>query len=147
MSLLLEHEADPNLVDINGNTALHLAARIPSLPVALQLLEHSANINAQNKVKLQRSTPVLTTHKGVHSHKREECNLCGTRMEKEMLISVHCIVYSINAYSQHWLGQKWSNNLWQDAPKIIVLHIERFSSCNPVLRCFVVLIDRMATLH
>ncbi|RXN22884.1 ankyrin repeat domain-containing 26-like protein [Labeo rohita] len=49
VSLLLEHEADPNLVDINGNTALHLSARIPSLPVALQLLEHSANINAQNK--------------------------------------------------------------------------------------------------
>lgn len=53
MSVLLEHEADPNLVDINGNTALHLAARIPSLPVALKLLEHEANINAQNKVKIQ----------------------------------------------------------------------------------------------
>lgn len=51
MSMLLEHEADPNLVDINGNTALHLAARIPSLPVAMQLLEHAANTNAQNKVK------------------------------------------------------------------------------------------------
>lgn len=53
MSTLLEHEADPNLVDINGNTALHLAARIPSVPVALKLLEHEANINAQNKVKSQ----------------------------------------------------------------------------------------------
>lgn len=53
MSILLEHEADPNLVDINGNTVLHLAARIPLLPVALKLLEHEANINAQNKVKLQ----------------------------------------------------------------------------------------------
>lgn len=53
VSLLLEHEADPNLVDINGNTAMHLAARIPSLPVAMQLLEQAANINAQNKVKIR----------------------------------------------------------------------------------------------
>lgn len=53
MSILLEHETDPNLVDINGNTALHLAARIPSLPVVLKLLEHEANINARNKVKPQ----------------------------------------------------------------------------------------------
>lgn len=51
VAILLEHEADPNLVDINGNTALHLAARIPSLSVAVLLLEHEANINAQNKVK------------------------------------------------------------------------------------------------
>lgn len=50
VATLLEHEADPNLVDINGNTALHLAARIPSLSVAVLLLEHEANINAQNKV-------------------------------------------------------------------------------------------------
>lgn len=50
VAILLEHEADPNLVDINGNTALHLAARIPSLSVSVLLLEHEANINAQNKV-------------------------------------------------------------------------------------------------
>lgn len=51
MAILLEQEADPNLVDINGNTALHLAARIPSLSVAVLLLEHEANINALNKVR------------------------------------------------------------------------------------------------
>lgn len=28
-----------------------------------------------------------------------------------LLLSVHCIVYTINAYSQHWLGEKCSNNL------------------------------------
>ncbi|KPP57723.1 hypothetical protein Z043_124528, partial [Scleropages formosus] len=48
---LLEHNADPNLVDIDGNTALHLAASIPSiapLPLAKLLLEHKAHIDAQN---------------------------------------------------------------------------------------------------
>ncbi|KAI1888603.1 hypothetical protein AGOR_G00186860 [Albula goreensis] len=49
VATLLEHDADPNLVDINGNTALHLAALIPSISMAVQLLEHEANVNAQNK--------------------------------------------------------------------------------------------------
>lgn len=48
--LLLENHADPNLVDIDDNTALHLAANIPSISTAVLLLEHDANIDAQNKV-------------------------------------------------------------------------------------------------
>ncbi|KAG7258765.1 hypothetical protein CRUP_037842 [Coryphaenoides rupestris] len=48
---LLEGHADPNLVDINGNTALHLAASIPASSTAMLLLEHEANVNAQNKVR------------------------------------------------------------------------------------------------
>ena len=51
VSALLEGHADPNLVDINGNTALHLAANIPSSSTAALLLEHEASINAQNKVR------------------------------------------------------------------------------------------------
>lgn len=50
VSILLENHAEPNLVDINGNTALHLAANIPSISTAVLLLEHEADINAQNKV-------------------------------------------------------------------------------------------------
>lgn len=52
VSILLENHAEPNLVDVNGNTALHLAANIPSITTAVLLLEHEANINAQNKVSL-----------------------------------------------------------------------------------------------
>lgn len=52
VSILLENHADPNLVDINGNTALHLAANIPSISIAGLLLEYEADINAQNKVTL-----------------------------------------------------------------------------------------------
>uniref|UniRef100_A0A3P8R8R5 Ankyrin repeat domain-containing protein 26-like n=1 Tax=Astatotilapia calliptera TaxID=8154 RepID=A0A3P8R8R5_ASTCA len=36
-------------MDINGNTALHLAANIPSVPTAVLLLQHGAQINSQNK--------------------------------------------------------------------------------------------------
>lgn len=50
MRLLLENHADPNLVDIDDNTALHLAASIPSISTAVLLLEHDADIDAQNKV-------------------------------------------------------------------------------------------------
>ncbi|KAJ7998227.1 hypothetical protein DPEC_G00220400 [Dallia pectoralis] len=49
VTTLLEHDADPNLVDINGNTALHLASCIPAMPIVTRLLEHEADINAQNK--------------------------------------------------------------------------------------------------
>ena len=52
VSILLENHAEPNLVDINGNTALHLAANIPSISTAVLLLQHEAEINAQNKVIL-----------------------------------------------------------------------------------------------
>lgn len=50
VGILLENHSEPNLVDINGNTALHLAANIPSVSTARLLLEHEANINAPNKV-------------------------------------------------------------------------------------------------
>lgn len=70
VSILLEHKADPNLVDFNGNTALHLAARIPSIPVALQLLEHEANINAQNKVSTQQGS-LIEVSVYQHSHTNE----------------------------------------------------------------------------
>lgn len=48
--ILLENHADPNLVDVDDNTALHLAANIPSISTAVLLLEHDADIDAQNKV-------------------------------------------------------------------------------------------------
>ena len=42
--------ADVNLSDINGNTALHLAAAIPSVDAACLLLDSNANVNQKNKV-------------------------------------------------------------------------------------------------
>lgn len=51
-TLLLERGADPNLVDANCNTALHFAACIPNISLAIELLEHDADIDAQNKVTL-----------------------------------------------------------------------------------------------
>lgn len=52
MAVLLEHGADPNLADADGNTALHLAVLSGNTTVAGLLLEHSARSDAQNQVTL-----------------------------------------------------------------------------------------------
>ncbi|NXC14608.1 ANKR7 protein, partial [Corythaeola cristata] len=48
VAILLEHGANPGFKDPCGNTALHLAAIIPSESVVELLLEHNADIDAQN---------------------------------------------------------------------------------------------------
>lgn len=48
---LLEHGANPNLVDRNGNAALHFAASGSSISIAKHLLDHKAHIEAKNTVK------------------------------------------------------------------------------------------------
>lgn len=50
VAILLEHGAEPNLADSDGNTALHLSVISPNTTVAELLLDYDANIEAQNKV-------------------------------------------------------------------------------------------------
>ncbi|XP_043727727.1 LOW QUALITY PROTEIN: ankyrin repeat domain-containing protein 7 [Cervus elaphus] len=46
---ILERSADPSLVDLDGNTALHYAACRQSVSLAAKLPKHKANLEAQNK--------------------------------------------------------------------------------------------------
>jgi ankyrin repeat protein len=49
-TILLEHGANPTIMDARGNTALHYAVYSENTSIAAKLLAHNANIEAKNKV-------------------------------------------------------------------------------------------------
>uniref|UniRef100_A0A8C0HH17 Ankyrin repeat domain-containing protein 7 n=1 Tax=Buteo japonicus TaxID=224669 RepID=A0A8C0HH17_9AVES len=82
VAVLLQHGADPNLADADGNTALHLAVISPNISVAGLLLDHNANIDAQNKGCTPLILAVSEHHeevvefllkKGADVHARDQC--------------------------------------------------------------------------
>jgi len=71
---LLQHGADPNVAEANGDTPLHFAASSGYAEIARSLLKHGAQVNARNKdgkTPLSRGRPrseiaeLLKKHGGV----------------------------------------------------------------------------------
>lgn len=98
MATLLEHDAEPNLVDINGNTALHLASCIPAFSTAMLLLEHEANVNAQNKVS-----------RGSISDNMVVAPTCS---RSNMVVAPSCTMIGQVELSLCWLHQKCQTQLF-----------------------------------
>ena len=50
MKLLLEHRAEVDAIDTEGNTGLHLAVKYGYMNIVLALINAGANFNLKNKV-------------------------------------------------------------------------------------------------
>jgi ankyrin repeat protein len=48
VALLLEHDANPNISDETGTTALHIAAARGAINIVVRLIDAHADVNAQN---------------------------------------------------------------------------------------------------
>lgn len=53
VAILLERQADPNLRVGRGNSALHLAAAAPNTSIVKMLVEHGAQLEANNWVSFE----------------------------------------------------------------------------------------------
>ena len=70
MSLLLKHGADPNAMELNGDTALHIAAGEANTQVCKLLIEHGADVNARN------SRGFIALHRAAYAYDEYETTAC-----------------------------------------------------------------------
>lgn len=84
-TILLENNADPNIVDAQGNSALHYAVYYKNTSLAAKLLDREVNIEATNKVE-------ATHQQGVNQPNYHSCKVCGepwsTEEHKQALSSI-----------------------------------------------------------
>uniref|UniRef100_A0A8V5GV45 Uncharacterized protein n=1 Tax=Melopsittacus undulatus TaxID=13146 RepID=A0A8V5GV45_MELUD len=64
VAILLEHGADPDLADADGNSAVHLPVISPNTSAAGLLLEHNTGIDAQNKEGCAPLILAVSEHQG-----------------------------------------------------------------------------------
>ncbi|XP_058525336.1 ankyrin repeat domain-containing protein 7-like isoform X5 [Ochotona princeps] len=83
--ILLEHGADPNHTDRNGNTALHYAIYNENTGIAKQLIQHNADIKLRNKKEPSTSSDVKNKNDtaGIQSAKKEQANKDGINCTDE----------------------------------------------------------------
>ncbi|XP_054550846.1 putative ankyrin repeat domain-containing protein 19 isoform X2 [Talpa occidentalis] len=72
-AILLEHGADPDLVDTDGNTPLYYAVWGHNAAIVAKLLGHNADVEARNKDDL---TPLLLA---LSENKQQMVELLGRR--------------------------------------------------------------------
>ena len=66
VSVLLDYNADPNLIDFSGNTAFHHAVSRGNLPIVQMFLKHNVDIEAKTEVKITQLHSQCTSSSDSH---------------------------------------------------------------------------------
>ena len=66
VSVLLDHNADPNVMDFSGNTAFHHAVCRGNLPIVKMLLKNKVDIEAKTEVKIIQLHSQCTSSSDTH---------------------------------------------------------------------------------
>ena len=88
VSVLLDYNADPNVMDFIGNTAFHHAVSRGNLPIVKMLLKHNVDIEAKTKVKITQLHSQCTSSSDTHIYfLRAEVQAFSMNLLTGMLLS------------------------------------------------------------